>query len=343
MTASASIPFTASLNLSLANLPEGSYTFTNILKEKKDIFKQFKGFRGVYIWTHVESGKQYVGSSKDLCTRLKNYFSNPYLQTQSLRGSVICKAILSHGIESFNLSVHSLGPTPETMENYSSENLPDHVLLEQEYLDNYPFEYNVNRNASPSAYIPSTKSINVGEENPSYGETGESSFVWDRKHEDSLREQWSKDRGKNTFFLYSALNFSLVQVFNSASKLTAFFPDLSKRFGIDVKKMIIENSSPVRYLNYIISLTPLSPENLKAMFNDLPVKIYIPRKISTTGTKIYGFNPLTLEYKEWGSLEKCTFFLTGRKFENKDTVKKRIDKNILYHDYYLQTKPFKPS
>jgi hypothetical protein len=39
-------------------------------------------------------------------------------------------------------------------------------------------------------------------------------------------------------------------------------------------------------------------------------------------------------------LRKSTFDLTGRQYENHKTVNKRIDKNLLYYGFYLQTKPF---
>jgi hypothetical protein len=60
--------------------------------------------------------------------------------------------------------------------NYSSTNLPDYVVLEQSYLDNYTMAYNANRVAT-SKYTSSETPINVGKDNPSYNLLGENSFV----------------------------------------------------------------------------------------------------------------------------------------------------------------------
>lgn len=38
-------------------------------------FKENKGKSGIYMCTHIESGKCYVGSAVDLNKRLKNYFN----------------------------------------------------------------------------------------------------------------------------------------------------------------------------------------------------------------------------------------------------------------------------
>jgi hypothetical protein len=59
-----------------------------------------------------------------------------------------------------------MGSLPGKDSNYSSTNIPDFVIMEQSYLDNYKFEYNVNRVAS-SKYISTSSSINEGVNNPS--------------------------------------------------------------------------------------------------------------------------------------------------------------------------------
>jgi len=327
-----------------AVLPLGCVTHKNknVLDSKDNICNKNLGLRGVYLWTHVESGKQYIGSSKNLGLRLNEYFRPSYLQTQSIRGSAICRAILTHGHSTFTLSVYSLGQTPETLEKFSSQNLPDYVVLEQEFLNKFTLVYNINRTASSSAYSPSTSQINIGKDNPSFGVYGEEAFAWNQQHSAETKSQWSKERGKTTFYLYSSLTFNLIEVFTSGVKLAAFFPDVSKRFGSDVTKMILNYSSAIRYLEYIISIVPMDSDTLQTLLNDLPIKPYSIPRSSPTGKFIYGFNPTTLEYREWASKEKCTFDLTGRKFENKATVDKRIDKKILYYKFYLQTKPFKP-
>jgi len=68
-----------------------------------------------------------------------------------------------------------LGSTLDKI-NYSSTNLQDYVVMEQNYLDNYTMAYNTNRVAS-AKYTSYEISINVGEDNPSYNLLEEKSFV----------------------------------------------------------------------------------------------------------------------------------------------------------------------
>ena len=62
-------------------------------------------------WTKKETGKQYIGSSKNLGNRLVEYFRPSYLETQSSRGSVICRALNAYEHDAFSLSILSIGPT----------------------------------------------------------------------------------------------------------------------------------------------------------------------------------------------------------------------------------------
>jgi hypothetical protein len=47
------------------------------------------------------------------------------------------------------------------------------------------------------------------------------------------------------------------------------------------------------------------------------------------------------EYRTWSSKGDCLEELTSNRYTNIRTINKRIDNNILYMGYYLQTKPFK--
>ena len=165
--------------------------------------------------------------------------------------------------------------------------------------------------------------------------------MWDKNHTATLKSRWSKERGKYQFFLYSLESFELIQEFNSGSKLSAFFDNTSKRFGADIAKKLIDSGVPaIRYGNYIISMISLDKTNIEEMLPVIPVKEVLTAKRLTTGKTIYGYNPDKKIYITWNSLEECTYFLTGNKFENKATVNRRIDKNIIYLGYYLQTMPF---
>lgn len=128
-----------------------THHFNNAVDLNK-ICNQFFGKRGIYLWTYNgngnENGYQYIGSSKNLGKRLKNYYSNSKLKYQSGKGSAISSALLKYEIASFSLSVLVLGPTFKVETEFSSKNLPDYVKLEQIYLDKYTLAFNVKRYAT---------------------------------------------------------------------------------------------------------------------------------------------------------------------------------------------------
>lgn len=58
------------------------------------------------MWTHIESGKCYIGSALDLNKRLKNYFNISYLNREITVGrSLIYRALLKYGYNSFKLEI----------------------------------------------------------------------------------------------------------------------------------------------------------------------------------------------------------------------------------------------
>ena len=196
--------------------------------DKNVIINEFRGKRGVYLWTHTESGKQYVGSSKNLGNRLTEYFRPSYLTMQSGQGNVISQALIVHGYNAFTLSVQELGPTNSILslqpigKVYSSSNLPDFVTLEQVYLSSYILAYNINRVASSAAYEPSLEPINIGENNPSFGKMSTNAFAWGHTHNETLKQLWYNTRGKYTFYLYETKTFSFIKDFLSATALAKY-------------------------------------------------------------------------------------------------------------------------
>jgi hypothetical protein len=119
-----------------------------------------------------------VGSSINLGVRLNVYFINSYLKLQSNRGSAICRALLKSGHSDFLISIETLGSTSLKTEKAFLNT--DFVVKEKNYLDNYIFDYNVNRGASTISQ-PSNYSINIGSVNLSYVLYIEYSFSWNRK------------------------------------------------------------------------------------------------------------------------------------------------------------------
>jgi group I intron endonuclease len=62
-----------------------------------------KNKAGIYLWTHKESGKRYVGSASNLKTRLSQYFNINYLERN--KTMYICNALKEHGYSTFSLSI----------------------------------------------------------------------------------------------------------------------------------------------------------------------------------------------------------------------------------------------
>nr|YP_009568484.1 hypothetical protein [Drechslerella brochopaga]QBL02564.1 hypothetical protein [Drechslerella brochopaga] len=207
-------------------------------------------------------------------------------------------------------------------------------------------KYNVNRIAS-SKYEPLYVSVNKGEANPSYNLIGEEAFVWNRNHSEELKAHWSKARGKISYYIYSRDSFELDIIFLSSNKLAAFLkinPAVIKQIT-----ELIESSkhSAIRCNDFIITLKPADTKNLSNNLDALLIFDINKNKISELEKKrgrksitIYGFNPETKEYKIWLSKGECLEELTGYYFTNVRTINKRIDKDLIYKGYYLQTKPF---
>lgn len=240
---------------------------------KKKILFNCKNCRGIYILTNKINGKQYVGSSKNLYSRLSNYFRILYLTAQSKRGSVICKALLLHGYDNFTLQIVVLGPAFNSLSGYSKNNIPDYVILQQHYLCNFAIVYNSNRFASSAAYTFSTSNINVGKENPSFKMKGVSAFAWNNIHSEKMKDVWSKSRGKTRFFVYLQDTFTILGVFPSASKLSEFFQGSSKRFKSDILKFLkTTNAFALRYGKYIISTIEIDAADFPSIVKNLPIK-----------------------------------------------------------------------
>lgn len=105
-----------------------------------------------------------------------SYFRPGYIASQAIQGSLICRAIKVHGLEAFSLSVLSLGPSLEFLSR-SADVTPDYIELEQFFLSYYVLALNLNRFATPAAYVPSSNLINQGTTNPSSGLVGPKAFA----------------------------------------------------------------------------------------------------------------------------------------------------------------------
>ena len=99
--------------------------------QKAQILSENRGKVGIYRWVNKESGNSYIGSSLDLCRRIREYFSLAYLKRDQ-KSSAICNALLSKGYSNF------MAPPLEILEYCSNKNIlkrEDHYfkLLKPEY------------------------------------------------------------------------------------------------------------------------------------------------------------------------------------------------------------------
>jgi len=116
-------------NILLSLIPIVVYSNADI--DKSIILNDNKGKAGVYQWTHLESGKIYIGSATDLSVRLKGYYNKNYL-SRVKSNSYIYNAILEHDYSLFSLSILEF----IDITNLSQEEARKLILSrEQYYLD----------------------------------------------------------------------------------------------------------------------------------------------------------------------------------------------------------------
>lgn len=107
-----------------------SVSYANADTQKESILNENKSKAGVYCWTHLESGKKYVGSSVDLYRRFMQYYNIKYI-TRAAKSSLICRALLKYGYSSFKLEILEYSDPSSIIER------------EQHYIDLLKPEYNI--------------------------------------------------------------------------------------------------------------------------------------------------------------------------------------------------------
>lgn len=117
-------------------VPVISYPKVKKKKCRLSILKDNKGKSGIYKWTHIISGKCYVGSARDLSKRFKSYFSSCYLNREvQINNSIIYRSIIKYGYSCFSLDILDFC------------DLHSVIQKEQYYLDSLKPEYNLMKKA----------------------------------------------------------------------------------------------------------------------------------------------------------------------------------------------------
>jgi hypothetical protein len=330
-----------------ARLPSGPNTkkISAPSESRTNISNEYSGLRGVYIWTNILTGNQYVGSSNNLGTRLGQYFQLAYLRKQTTRGSAISRALLKHGMALFTLEVTVFGPSLNILTPHANR---DYLALEQQCLDKFTLAYNVNRTATGSAYnnilTSGSESPNSGSNNASFGLMGPQSFAWGQRHGSVLIQHYSDTRGSHLLYVYSSTTFTLSNLFTSGKAFSSAM-GYSATFVLKVMKTLSASASgAVIFGSYIITTVPCTPGMLEAVFSSLTtVQAPALRSYTNNSTTIYGLHVGTGELFSWESKEKCTFAISGRTNVNKATMNKRLNTSHDYYGYLLRTTPFPSS
>jgi group I intron endonuclease len=155
--------------------------YPNVDTDKLKILKDNKGKSGIYLWTHLESNKRYIGSGVDLTKRLNDYFLISYLNRN--KSMHICNALRLHGYSAFSLTILEY----LIITNLSKENSKKLILSrEQYYLNTLMPEYNILKvagNLLGFKHSEETIAKMKGENNHMFGKTGENHPMFGRTGE----------------------------------------------------------------------------------------------------------------------------------------------------------------
>lgn len=77
--------------------------YNNLKEDRAQILKDQKDKSGVYCLINNINGHNYVGSSINLSSRIKNYLNNAYLKNKDNNNMPIVKALLKHGQSNFSV------------------------------------------------------------------------------------------------------------------------------------------------------------------------------------------------------------------------------------------------
>ncbi len=199
--------------------------YSNDNLNKLTILSDNKDKAAIYMWTHKESGKRYVGSAVNFSKRMNNYFKKGYLERNITM--YIYNALLLHGYSAFTLTILEY----IDIANLSKEDAKILILeREQFYLDvifseDEPNTYNILKIAGSSLGYKHTEgslSKKTGENHHMFGKTGEAHPFFGRNHSSEAIAKISIAKGGGTIYVYD-LKGSLVNTFNSTREAGKFF------------------------------------------------------------------------------------------------------------------------
>src|SRR5690606_9917718 len=142
--------------------------YKNAETDKLQVLTENEGKAGIYLWTHKESGKKYIGSAVDLSKRLSKYYSPLELKVAD---NYISRAIICHSHSAFSLSILEYIDI-----SHLSKDKAKALILEREqyHLDKLLPEYHILKVAGSSlGYKHSAELIAKfsGENHPLFGKS----------------------------------------------------------------------------------------------------------------------------------------------------------------------------
>lgn len=103
--------------------------YYNAETDKSQILLDNKCKTGIYMWTHIATGRIYIGSAYDLSKRLRDYYNPSKLKEWD---NYISKALIHHSHSAFSLAILEY----VDISNKSKEEAREFILKrEQYYLD----------------------------------------------------------------------------------------------------------------------------------------------------------------------------------------------------------------
>ena len=281
---------------------------------KHFIYKENKEKAGIYRWNNLVTGKNYIGSAKDLSNRIRNYCSTSNIQRVINReSSIIFNAILKYNINNFSLDI---------LEYCEVNSL---IIREQYYIDLLKPEYNILKIAgSRLGHKLSEKT----KKKLSISNKGKK-----RTHEVIKNIKISLKSKKNMHTDETKLKISLrcpgvsVKIFDKSSNLLFEFPSLNSAanyFGVSSSTIRSIEKRGASYDNYIYKFeindaricVSDSNKNFINLFNSI-------NKVSES----FNIPPTTLSrYLKSGKLYEDTFYFSRT---NLNLIKSKGNTDIL--------------
>lgn len=181
---------------------------------KNVILEESKGKSGIYMFTNKKTNDFYIGQSKNLYNRFRNYYNPAYITGLNDKNSRIGRAIIKYGYENFSLTI--------------LEYCDKSILTEREqfYFDTLKPVYNILKTAgvyvdvfthtddTKTKISNALKGVNAGENSYWYGrsrseetkqkmslkQAGENNALFGKTHSDETKElmrQFKKNKKSN--------------------------------------------------------------------------------------------------------------------------------------------------